>query len=88
MLRILASKDELPPSIVGAQGTSQGIVLKFRKPMDPTGASNVNNDSVQNWKSGRGRHIGGSGVPSFSLSSLYGKHSSHSGEARLRNVKV
>jgi hypothetical protein len=42
-LRIFASSDALPPKIVSAQGTPQGIVLTFDKPMDPAGASNVKN---------------------------------------------
>jgi hypothetical protein len=42
-LRIFASDDAIPPQIVSAQGTPQGIVVTFSKPMDPAGASNVNN---------------------------------------------
>ncbi|GEM_PF-6323684 len=45
-LRIFASKDALPPKIVSAQGTPQGIVLTFDKPMDPAGASNVKNYAI------------------------------------------
>jgi hypothetical protein len=81
-LRILASENMLPPSIHGAWGTPQGIVLKFSKPMDPAGASNVNNYAVQSMSSGRG------GIGSYSLSSLFtsllGNHSSHSSPPPVR----
>jgi hypothetical protein len=46
-LRILASDAMIPPKIVSVQGTPQGIVLTFSKPMDPSGASNVNNYFVR-----------------------------------------
>ena len=46
-LRILASDAMIPPKIVSVQGTPQGIVLTFSKPMDPVGASNVNNYFVR-----------------------------------------
>jgi hypothetical protein len=49
-LRILASDAILPPKIVSVQGAPQGIVLTFSKPMDPVGASNVNNYAVR-WTS-------------------------------------
>jgi hypothetical protein len=42
-VKIFASKDVLPPTVVSARGTPQGIVLGFSKPMDPAGASNVKN---------------------------------------------
>jgi hypothetical protein len=37
----------IPPKIVSVQGEPQGIVLTFSKPMDPVGASNVNNYFVR-----------------------------------------
>jgi hypothetical protein len=43
-LRILASDATLPPKIVSTQGTPQGIVLTFNKPMNPVAASDVQND--------------------------------------------
>jgi hypothetical protein len=46
-LRILASDAMIPPKIVSVQGAPQGIVLTFSKPMDPVGASNVNNYFVR-----------------------------------------
>ncbi len=46
-LRILASDATIPPKIVSVQGEPQGIVLTFSKPMDPVGASNVNNYAVR-----------------------------------------
>ena len=45
-LKIVASDPTLPPKVVSELGTNQGIVLRFNKPMDPVGASNVNNYSV------------------------------------------
>jgi hypothetical protein len=45
-LRIVASDPTLPPQIVSSFTTKQGIVLSFNKPMDPVGASHVNNYSV------------------------------------------
>ena len=45
-LRIVASDPTLPPKVVSDLTTGQGIVLSFNKPMDPVGASNVNNYSV------------------------------------------
>ena len=47
VLRILASGPSRPPTITSEQGTPQGIVLTFSKPMDPAGASNVNNYAVR-----------------------------------------
>jgi hypothetical protein len=49
VLRIFTSDAALPPKVVSAQGTPQGIVLTFSKPMDPAGASYVNNYAVQAW---------------------------------------
>lgn len=46
-LRILASDALIPPKIVSVQGEPQGIVLTFSKPMDPAGASNVDNYFVR-----------------------------------------
>jgi hypothetical protein len=45
-LKIVASDPTLPPKVVSKLGFSQAIVLSFNKPMDPVGASNVNNYSV------------------------------------------
>jgi hypothetical protein len=45
-LRIVASDPTLPPKVVSSFATNQGIVLSFNKPMDPVGASKVNNYSV------------------------------------------
>jgi hypothetical protein len=42
-LKICASEAQMPPTIVSSKLTPQGIVLTFSKPMDPAGASNVNN---------------------------------------------
>ena len=47
VLRILASAASLPPRIIAEQGTPQGIVLAFNKPMDPAAASNVHNYTVR-----------------------------------------
>lgn len=47
VLRILASDASIPPTITTVQGTPQGIVLTFSKPMDPARASNVNNYAVR-----------------------------------------
>ncbi len=47
VLRILASGPSKPPTITSEQGTPQGIVLTFSKPMDPAAASNVNNYAVR-----------------------------------------
>ncbi len=49
-LRILASDAMRPPKVVSVQGTPQGIVLTFSKPMDPAGASDVSNYSVRSTK--------------------------------------
>ena len=49
-LRILASDATLPPKILSTWGKSQSIVLTFNKPMNPVGASNVNNYVVQTKK--------------------------------------
>ena len=37
----------MPPQIIAEQGTPQGIVLAFNKPMDPAAASNVQNYAVR-----------------------------------------
>ena len=42
-LKILSSDPTLPPKVVSTFGTPQGIVVNFGKPMNPVGASNVNN---------------------------------------------
>ena len=47
VLRILASDPSIPPTITSEQGTPQGIVLTFSKPMDPASASNVKNYAVR-----------------------------------------
>ena len=47
VLRILASGPSKPPTITSEQGTPQGIVLTFSKPLDPAAASNVNNYAVR-----------------------------------------
>ncbi len=54
-LRILASDATIPPTIVSAQGTRHGIVLTFSKPMNPVGASNVNNYAVT-WTTTHNKH--------------------------------
>jgi hypothetical protein len=46
-LKVVASEPTLPPRIVSEFGTNQGIVLSFNKPMNPVGASNLNNYSVR-----------------------------------------
>jgi hypothetical protein len=51
VLRILTSDASIPPTITAEQGTPQGIVLTFSKPMNPAGASNVNNYAVHSKKS-------------------------------------
>jgi hypothetical protein len=55
-LRIVASDPTLPPKVVSIVATSQDIVLRFNKPMNPAGASNVKdyavsvvNDSMNSW---------------------------------------
>ncbi len=42
-LKIRASEAQIPPTIVYSKYTPQGVALTFSKPMDPAGASNVNN---------------------------------------------
>jgi hypothetical protein len=76
VLRILASDAyaSIPPTITTEQGTRQGIVLTFSKPMDPAGASNVNNYAVRSW-----RGIDGVNGP-FGLP-LFGYHHSISSES-------
>jgi hypothetical protein len=89
-LRILASKDMLPPSIEDTWATPQGIALKFSKPMDPAGVSNVKNYAVRAMSSGWG------GIGSYSVSSLFtsiftsifGDHSSHSSPPPVRIVSA
>jgi len=46
-LKVVASEPTLPPRIVSEFVTDQGIVLSFNKPMNPVGASNLNNYSVR-----------------------------------------
>jgi hypothetical protein len=77
-LRILASEDMLPPEIVSAQGTPQGIVLTFSKPMDPAGASNVNDYAVHAMSSSWG------GIGGYSFSSFFGNHSSGPSQPSVR----
>jgi hypothetical protein len=45
--RIYASEAALPPQVVSAVGTPEGIVVSFSKPMDPAGASNVKNYALK-----------------------------------------
>jgi hypothetical protein len=47
VLRIKASSDVIPPTIVGSQVTSKGIELTFSEPMDPTRVQNTANYFVQ-----------------------------------------
>jgi hypothetical protein len=54
-LRILASDATIPPTIVSVQGKRQGIVLTFNKPMNPVGASNLNNYAVS-WTSSHSKY--------------------------------
>ena len=42
----------MPPTIVSSKLTPQGIALTFSKPMDPAGASNVNNYRCGTWDLG------------------------------------
>ncbi len=74
VLRILASDASIPPTITTEQGTHQGIVLTFSKPMDPAGASNVNNYAVRS-----SRITGGPWGP-FGLP-IFGYHFYHSSES-------
>lgn len=46
-LEVVASDPTLPPRVVSTLATSKGIVLAFNKPMNPVGASNVNNYTVR-----------------------------------------
>ena len=46
-LKIVASDPTLPPKVVFMEATAQGILLSFNKPMNPAGASNVNNYAVK-----------------------------------------
>jgi len=46
-LKILSSDPTLPPKVVSEQESPQGFVLTFSKPMNPVGASNVNNYAVR-----------------------------------------
>jgi hypothetical protein len=45
-LRILAEDPTLPPEVVFMEYTTQGFLLRFNKPMNPAGASDVNNYTV------------------------------------------
>jgi hypothetical protein len=45
--KLSQSDATIPPKIVSVQGAPQAIVLTFSKPMDPDGASNVNNYLVR-----------------------------------------
>jgi hypothetical protein len=45
-LKIVSSDPALPPRVITAEGSPQGIVVTFSKPMNPVTASNVNNYSV------------------------------------------
>jgi len=74
VLRILASDASIPPTITADQGTPQGIVLTFSKPMDPARASNVNNYAVRSKRS-----TGGASGP-FGLP-IFGYHFSTSSES-------
>jgi hypothetical protein len=74
VLRILASDASIPPTITTDQGTHRSIVLTFSKPMDPAGASNVNNYAVRS-----SRITGGPSGP-FGLPVL-GYHFYHSSES-------
>ncbi len=47
VLRILASDASIPPTITTEQGTPQGIVLTFSKPMNPASVANVQNYAVR-----------------------------------------
>ena len=53
-LKIGTSEAQVSPSIVAAHQTRQGVVLTFDKPMDPAGASNVNNYRVSSHSVGFG----------------------------------
>src|SRR5262249_39781385 len=53
-LKVLASEESPPPTMRGAHATAKGIVVGFSKPMDPAGASNVNNYAVKWLGSGSG----------------------------------
>ena len=66
VLHILASNAyaSTPPTITTVQGTRHGIVLTFSKPMDPAGASNVNNYAVRSWRGSDGVN-GPFGLPFF-----------------------
>jgi hypothetical protein len=46
-LRIVASDPTLPPKVVFVESTTQGFLLGFNKPMNPAGASDVNNYTVK-----------------------------------------
>ena len=46
-LKIVASDPTLPPKVVFVEATTQGILLGFNKPMNPVGASDVNNYTVK-----------------------------------------
>ena len=74
VLRILASDASVPPTITTDQGTPQGIVLTFSKPMDPARASNVNNYAVRSSR-GTGGASGPFGLP------IFGYHFSSSTES-------
>lgn len=46
-LKVLASEDFLPPLMGTTRVTAKGIEVTFSKPMDPAGASDVNNYAVK-----------------------------------------
>ena len=51
----MASDLTLPPKIVSVGTTSQGILLTFNKPMNPSGASDLNNYKVM-WVKATSNH--------------------------------
>jgi hypothetical protein len=80
-LKVLASEDMLPPTIESTQVTRTGVLVKFSKPMDPAGASNVNNFAVKTqgpWSGGGGMAGGYDDLlnPVFLVGSLFDKESS------------
>jgi hypothetical protein len=46
-LEVVASDPALPPKVVLAEATAQGILLGFNKPMNPAGVSDVNNYTLK-----------------------------------------
>ena len=82
-LMIVASDPTLPPKVVFAAPTAQGILLGFNKPMNPAGASDVNNYTVKY------THVVSPSAPSNLLDALFSndKNSTYVKLVRLQSAQ-